>query len=444
MRFAERLQRLVPEAGLGKAVALLAGGTAIGQLFSFAVVPVTTRLFSPEAFGILATYTAILMTVQTIAGLCFEAAIPVVPTLREAIRLVVLGLMSVATVSLAMLGIVALWLSGMLGLPPPGVPAVVLWLLPLGIALSGVYQIFRYWSVREKAYRAIAATTVSRNVGRGLIQVGAGLVSHSPVGLVLAEIAGQAAGSARLGRSALPYLRSMAADLRWRELWITAKARISFPMLLAPANLLNAAGLQVPTILIASLYGPRVAGLYFATQRLLSIPLQLLSNAFGQAFLGEAGTLAREDPVRLKRMFNSVSLRLFAVGVVPTIVLIAIAPQLMAFVLGHEWRESGVYLQWLAAGFLFKFSFVALINFAIVERNDFALYWAGVRLVIAAGSVMVSHQLGFSAVTCIALLGSGLALCYLIQLGLWNLGLRGLAGKIPAMGDKRLPAEQAK
>lgn len=435
MKFAQRLQRLVPEAGIGKAVALLAGGTAIGQLFSFAVVPLTTRLFSPEAFGVLATYTAVLMTVQTIAGMCFEAAIPVVPTVREAMRLVVLGLLSVAMVSLAMLGVVALSQAGVVRLPSVGAPAVVLWLLPVGLALSGMYQVFRYWAVREKAYRDIAATTVSRNVGRGLIQVGAGLVSHNPLGLVLAEIAGQTAGSARLGRSALPYLRSMAADLRWKDLWLTAKARASFPMLLAPATLLNAAGLQVPTILIASLYGPRVAGLYFATQRLLSIPLQLLANAFGQAFLGEAGTLAREDPAKLKRMFNSVSWRLFAIGVLPTVILVAIAPPLMAFLLGAEWRESGVYLQWLALGFLFKFSFVAMINFAIVERNDYALYWAGARLVVAAGSVIVSHRLGLSAVTCIAFLGSGVALCYLLQLYLWNLGLRGLERRLSMPRD---------
>jgi O-antigen/teichoic acid export membrane protein len=196
--------------------------------------------------------------------------------------------------------------------------------------------------------------------------------------------------------------------------------------MMAPASLLNGAGMQLPTLLLAGLYGPTVAGWYFATQRLLGLPVQLIGTAAGQAFLGEAATLVDDDPQRLSNLFDAVTKRLILLGLVPTIFLIAFGPWGMETLLGQEWRESGVYLQWLAGSFLLKFGFDELINLAMARRNDYALAWAALRLALACGAVVFAHAMKWPAVRCIALLSGALAIGYLVKLWLWKRALNRL------------------
>lgn len=413
------MDRAVGGSAFARAIALLAGGTAASQLIGVAMLPVIARLFGPGAFGVLAAYAAVLMTILTVAGLRYEFAIPLAETEREAVALLIVALGAVLAFGAASCGMAAMLASGLLRSDSLDTMAPVAWMLPVGVAVGGAYQALRYWAIREKRYSAIASTAIAQGLGRGAVQIAAGVAGAGAGGLVAGEIVGQGAGLFSLGRLAWRRSREMPAVVGWAGLTDTARKYASFPLLMAPASLLNGAGMQLPTLLLAGLYGPSVAGWYFATQRLLGLPVQLVGTATGQAFLGEAATLVREDPDKLARMFGAAMRRLLLLGLAPTLLLVAFGPWGMETLLGSAWRESGVYLQWLAVSFLLKFGFDELINLSMVKRNDYALAWAAMRLALACGAVVLAHAMGWAAVHCIALLGIALAVGYMVKLWLW-------------------------
>jgi O-antigen/teichoic acid export membrane protein len=427
----EKLRTLLPQGRFARAVSLVAGGTAIAQLLGALVTPILTRLIPADAFGVLASYVATLVMLQTIVGLRYEMAIPLAKTDRDAVVMLLVTLTAVVACTVLTLLAAAALAIGAFRFELTEKLGVILWLLPVGVVLAGVYQALRYWGVRSRAYRDIAATTLAQGFGRSLTQLGSGIAHFGAIGLVVGEIVGQSAGIIRLARPALQRARPFLGGITLAELWAVARANKSFPLLTGPASFLNQAGRQVPTLLVASLYGAQVAGWYYVTQRLLGMPLQIIGNAMGQVFLGEAAHLAKEDPHKLERHFDRIARKLLLAGCVPALAIVAIGPWATELVLGNGWREAGVYLQWMALSFLLKFSFDGLINMAMVGRNDYALAWSILRLALACGALAASHQLDLSAAAAMGWLGAAFSVAYLLKLWMWKSAVRQLQRAAP-------------
>ncbi|MDT2264523.1 hypothetical protein P7H12_14360 [Paenibacillus larvae] len=74
-----RVRQLVSQSMLNrpfvKQVSVLAGGTAFSQLLLVAASPVLTRLYTPEQFGVLSVYVA-LLSIFTVIGSLYEHGHP--------------------------------------------------------------------------------------------------------------------------------------------------------------------------------------------------------------------------------------------------------------------------------------------------------------------------------------------------------------------------------
>lgn len=415
-----RLRALLPRGRFARGVSMVAGGTVASHLLSLALLPVLTRLFEPADFGVLATYLALLATAQAVVGLRYEMAIPLAPTDRDAACLLLVTLSVVSGFA-----VIALVAAALLLISPLPVAALTplggsIWLLPLGMVLTGVSESLRHWAVREGAYRRVGVARIAQGVGRGVAQVGSGLLRLGGAGLVVGEIVGPIASSMWLARSTLRDVKELWGGIGWVDARDAARRFADFPLMMAPASMLNNAGSQLPMLLLATLFGADVAGWYYVAHRAFAVPLQLSGGAFGQVFLGEAAPLAREDPAALDRLFRSLTRRLLLAGALPTIAAVLLGPWVMTRFLGPQWSPSGVYLQWLAVSFLLKFAYDGLINLAIVKRNDYALAWAAGRLTLTCGAVIGAYAFRLSPTTCIALLSIALSLGYLFKLLLWR------------------------
>ncbi len=430
-RVVARIRALLPQGRFARGVTLLAGGTVATQMLSVVVMPLITRLFPQEAFGILASYMAMLMMVQTVVGLRYEQAIPLAETDRDALLMLLVTLCAVACFSIVALMLAVLFATGLLHSRTLDLMGSVIWLLPVGIVLSGIYQSLRYWAIRDRAYRDIAATTMTQGVGRSLTQLGSSVIHAGTIGLVFGEIVGQSAGIAKLGRSAVRKTKEYWAGITRAQIGDAARRNASFPLLLAPGAFINGAGIQLPTLLIATLFGAKVAGFYYVSQRLLGLPIQFIGVAIGQVFMGEAAVLARTDPKKLERLSNTLTRKLLLAGILPTAALILVGPWAMERFLGHGWAESGVYLQWLSINFLLKLGLDGQINLSMVERNDYALIWAIIRLVLACGGVLAAYWLKLSPTWAIAMLSIGLSLGYLLKFWFWQRALHQLQRAFP-------------
>ncbi len=379
-------------------VLMLAGGTALGQGLIILASPLLTRLYTPEDFGMLAAYVSILSLLSAFVSLRYVLAIPLAQDETTASNILVLSLLIVLIMSL-LIGLGVQFFGDHIAIlvksPELG---FYLWLLPVSLLGTGLYQALSYWAMRKKAFVRLAHTRLTQSLGQVLIQTTLGIFKMGLLGLLLGEVAGRAGGSGNLATLAwrqdsdsfkkvsIPGIRQ--AAYRYRR----------FPLLSSGSALLNIAGLQLPPLLIVMLYGPQVAGWFALAQRVISLPMSLIGHSVAQVYFGEASRLANENPKGLQNLFLKTAKKLVAWGFVPIVLLSLLGPWLFVLVFGETWHEAGVYVQLLSFMFLLKFVMGPLSQtLNILEKQDWQLAWDAGRLVLVISVLLISFSLGFTA-----------------------------------------------
>ena len=364
----ERLQRVLPKNAFARGVTILVGGTASAQILLVLAAPVLTRLYTPEDFGLLAVYASLLALVGVVSSLRYELAIPLPEDEVEAANVAVLCLILVGLSTL--LTGVLVWVLGSTVAEALGVPALAnyLWLLPVGMLLSGAYSVFNYWAVRTKRFTAIAGTKLRQALATLAIQLAA--FKLGGIALLFGQVAGQGVGTTRLGRSALT--SAGFRQVSWRGIMKAAGRYRRFPIFSTWAGLVNTAGHQLPPVLFAAFFSAGSAGLYALAHRVLTIPASLIGGALSQVFLAHGADAQRE--ARFSQMYVRLQDALLEIGMPPALLMIVLGPDLFSLVFGAAWKEAGSFSQWLVISVFFGFVVSPLSQiFIVLEKQKIGL-----------------------------------------------------------------------
>jgi O-antigen/teichoic acid export membrane protein len=405
------LKSLLPKGNWAKSIALLAGGTALGQVLSIAASPFLTRLYSPEDFGILSLYVSFLGIISVVAGLRYELAIPLPKTDEDARKLLVLSLLFVGMTSSLVL-VLTVWLGPFLvRLTYMNALAPYLWLLPFGLLLVGSYQSFNYWAVREKAFGRIARTKMSQSLGAVLTQLSLGLLEFRPLGLLAGQLVGQAAGITTLSQSF--FSRTTKIDYGLSSLKAVALRYKNFPLYSAGSGLLNSAGLFLPALLLTPLYGPLIAGWLALGDRIIKLPLNLVGQSVAQVYLSEASSLARDNAPRLLSLFRKASKQLLLLGCLLIIPAGILAPGLFALVFGESWRGAGVYVRLMIPFYILQLVVNPLSQtLNVLEKQAIQTLLDGLRVLLVILSLTLPYYLGYGATLAIGLYSAVMVILY--------------------------------
>ena len=180
--------------GFVRSVSVLVGGTAFAQALMVLVLPLLTRLYTPEDFSVLAVYSSILGIVSVAACLRLEIAIPLPQRDEDAANLLALALCSSAGVAGLSALIVVLFPVQIVALVAQPKLLPYLWLLPLGILLSSSCAALQFWTTRKKRFSVIAKTHLTQAIGGAGTQAGLGWASIAPLGLLLGQMISSGAG----------------------------------------------------------------------------------------------------------------------------------------------------------------------------------------------------------------------------------------------------------
>ena len=419
------IRRFLPKNHFARNTITLSIGTAFGQGLAVASSPVLSRLYTPNDFGILAIYASVLAISLNMSSFRYEFAIPLAEDNKTALEVLVLCLVLVFCMSF----ILAI---GTLCLNPDHIPferatalKQYIWVLPIGLLLAGSYQIFSYWAVRERLFPTLARTKVAQGIGSVATQLGFGVFKFGPLGLLLGQIAGHSAGLRVLATHVWKTHKHGLRHVSMSGLRAVAVRYRRFPLYQSGASLLNAGGLEAPSLLLAGYYGVEVAGWFFLTQKVLSVPLSLIGNSVSQVFLGEAARLLKE-PAKLQKLYRQLNRKLLMIGLPPVIILAIGGRWIFACVFGHEWGQSGMYAQVLAFVFLAKLATDSVINFAVIERQDLSFTWALVRLVLVILSIVFPACYGMSASWSIIFFSFAMVISYILKYIMWEYSIRRL------------------
>jgi O-antigen/teichoic acid export membrane protein len=342
-------------------VTVVAGATAIAQIVTFAFSPILTRLYGPEAFGILGVFLALLATAAPLSSLTYNLAIVLPRSDGEARALIKLSfLISFLITSLSALAIAGFHrqIADAIGFRTA---SELLLLVPIMIPLSATVDVLRHWMVRKKQFVAISRIAVAEALlgGTSKLVVGS-IAATAPVLLVLNVLA----------RAFYAVLMSVSArrTLSSRDDPISAGAEIGedaslrgvaqrycdFPFFRAPQIWLNEVSNAAPALLLATFVGPAAAGFYIIATRALGLPSSVVAGAVGTVFLPRAAEADHRSEM-LRPLILQSTAGLALVGLLPFGLVVGFGPPLFGLVFGPEWVTAGHYAQWLAVMLFFKF-----------------------------------------------------------------------------------------
>jgi len=408
------LRSRLPKGRLRRAITVLVSGAAVSQLIVLAASPLVTRLYTPEDFGVLGVFSALLGILGIAVSLRYELAIPLAEDDASVVNLLALSLTVTLLISL-LIG-VTLWPWGEVITGWFNAEALhpLLWLLPLGLFGSGCVRALIHWAIRRQAFGRISRNQISQSIGRVATQIGLAFVIPGPFGLLLGHVIGQSAGITTLTLAFYRRDGRMLRAIRLRDMARAAARYGNLPTFATGAALLNNGGRLVPALLVAALYGVEVAGWFALAHRILQTPV-FLSTAVARVYLSEAPRRARADVDSLYALFKATTWRLLVFGVLSLGLVVVAGPQLFALVFGSVWTEAGRFAQFLALMSLGQLVVSPVSQtLTVFERQDIQLAWDTLRFGLLLLIFFAAYQLAWTPLLTIAVLSVGMTVCHIL------------------------------
>jgi O-antigen/teichoic acid export membrane protein len=378
-------------------------------------MPMLTRIYKPDEFGMLAVFSAFLGITSVVAGLQYEVAIPIPELDETAANLLGVALFCIAVTSGLSAVAIALFsaeIANLLNLPSI---RKFLWLLPISIAGTGAYAAFQFWAVRKRAFPRIARTRLVQSLGGAVTQLLMGWAGTGALGLITGQIVNNSAGFLGLGRGAV---REDEKTLRGISIIGMKKAAADFkrfPKYTAIENFANVGAIQVPFLLIANRVASAEVGFLMLGMRLMQAPMSLVGSAVSHVYYSHAVTEHRDG--RLAEFTSNVIGNLARVGVGPLIFMGIIAPSVFMPVFGMGWQRAGVLVAWMTPWFVFQFlsSPVSMVLYVTSnQRAAMALQISGLILRVVMVLIAAAAVAGHPVVESYALSGFVFYFGYLI------------------------------
>lgn len=340
-------------------VAILATGTAGAQAITMAFSPVITRLYGPEAFGILGTFTAILAVLAPLAAWSYPIAIVLPKRDADAIGLAKLSIGIAVAMSLLAALVLVLFKAPIVNIFNLQAIEPFILLLPLAMLFAAAMAIMTQWVIRKKLFKITAKVAILQALWLNIAKAGIGFFSPFAAVLIVLATLGSMLHALMLwtGVRKSPEGR-IEATSRGEEVSVGSKALAKrhrdFAYYRTPQIVLNAVSQSLPVLMLASFFGPTAAGFYSLGKMVLGIPTTLIGQSVASVFYPRINEAIhnKEDPHKL---LMKATTALAVAGLIPFGLVVIFGPWLFSFVFGNDWHTAGVYAQWLALWSYFGF-----------------------------------------------------------------------------------------
>jgi O-antigen/teichoic acid export membrane protein len=391
--FVQKLRARLPQTPFVRRLAVIGGGTAIGQALSILASPVLGRLYRPEDFGQLAIYGSLTAVLGVVAGFGYHLAVQTAESDEDAAELVVVALVGVLLT--AVVGGVAMrLLRGIIErfLRQPGLSAY-LWIVPLGVVGLASYEVVSQWATRCREFGVVGRTTAERSLLQVALQLAGGFFRLGAMALIIAQLVGQWAGIYRVISATMRPSGGLFRSVNVSGLYAAAKRHRRFPLHVVPATLLYALDANSAPLIFAHFFDGAVVGLYALSHRLIAVPLWLIGTSAQKVFFPAAAEAHRNARLR-DETFDT--FRQLSKLVLPgTLILTLAGPEIFTVVFGTSWREAGIYVQWLAPRtgmVLLAFPLVPIVY--VLDRQWVNTVFCALQLVLRMGGLLLGGHMG--------------------------------------------------
>lgn len=397
-------------------VIILSSGTAAAQIIAMLLSPIITRLYGPEAYGLMGTFMAIVTIIGPVAAFTYPIAIVLPKTDREARGLIKLSGILTAVISIIVALIILLFQEHIVSIFQLKDIESYLYLIPVILLFAGLLQIIEQWLIRKKQFSVSAKATLIQSIIVNGGKVGVGF--FYPLASVLIAFTALTEGTKAFlmllftkenNKNVLTSLFKESVSLK--EL---AKKYRDFPLFRAPQVFLNAISQSLPILMLTSFFGPAAAGFYSISRTVLGIPSTLIGKSVGDVFYPRISEAANNDE-NINLLIKKATLALSIVGIVPYGVVFLFGPWLFGLIFGSDWVIAGEYARWISLWMYFMFINQPSVRaLPVMSAQSFHLRFTFFTLVTRISLLALGYLVFQSDLVAIALFGISGAILNLV------------------------------
>jgi O-antigen/teichoic acid export membrane protein len=410
------MKRNVLQGKFGKNVVLITSGAAVAQIINIALSPIITRLYTPDEYGIISVFTAVIASLGFVGSFNFEMGIPIAADDKTAFKVLTLSTITLIISTLLLSTILGLFGVELLHLLD-GVELInYIYLIPLGLLLKGLYNILIQWAYRSKDFKSITKTKFGQSFSQNFISILMGILGTGPIGLIIGKILGQSAGITTLTYPLIKNRKQIFDNFNLKELSSVAYRYKEFPLYTTPRRYLGDITISLPVLFITSLYGSGVVGFFGLANSVIQLPMNIIGTSISNVYYAECASLRNTNPLRIKELSDKLLKVLVIIGIVPLGILIIFGPQLFSFVFGSEWLDAGNYARLLSVSIFFRFIFKPISNiFDIFEKQKVAFWLNILRVALVFITFLISRALELNSYWYVGIYSISMAVIYLLQ-----------------------------
>ncbi|WP_317037466.1 lipopolysaccharide biosynthesis protein [Nodosilinea sp. E11] len=365
-----------PSGNVLRGMAVLVAGSGTARLISLASIPILTRIYSPEDFGVLSVFTALLQILIPLATLHYLMAIPLPRHDQTAFAL--LSLCTILSTTLSVLIGIILFVFGLPILETFSLEVLAPWRWIIGPGMLGAssYQLLTMWATRKRSYRIIAKTQLFQSLTGEGIKLLMGIIAIKPLGLLIGQVAAYSGGLSNLLSCFGKDFFNMVPRLKLRHILVVARRYYGFPVYRLPAQFLLVLSMQAPLLFTTMLYGAETTGQLGLATMAVTLPFILLGQSVSRAYYAEAAELWRGDrPAAVQKLFKKTTLTLLIIILFPSIFLAFFSPLLSQILLGRGWEPAGKFISLLSITLVPQFISSSLLRtLDVLESNKTVFY----------------------------------------------------------------------
>lgn len=384
-------------------IAIILRGSLIAQAIGFLILPILSRLFTPDAFGTYQLFQAISSILLVVAAMRYEVALLRAEDdveLRATFWLcLIVTLLITAAVAIVAAAVIASgWPAAVAALP------FSLWLFPLALLAGGIAQVLIMIMTRESAFRVSANSKMAQSGAYALAALLIGAISPFISGLIVADIVGRIALAAFLVAWCLRRRPDLFERVGRDQILAAAGKHRAFPLVTLPGTIANSLGSVLTPMMIYAIYSPYISGQFGLVERSLTIPMAMVVTAVSQVYMaGLAEAIRTPGPSGLVQ-FRKVVRNLTLLGLLPMLVLMAFGPLIFQTLFGERWALAGEFARIMAPAYVLLLAAGGVnMTLLVLGRQKLQFAWEIGRLIVLGGAWIVIPVLGLSEFTAVIL-----------------------------------------
>ncbi len=386
------LRKLKPKSEFSRNVLTLMTGTTIAQAIPIALTPILTRIYTPDDFGVFALYISIATLISVIATGRYELAIMLPKKDSDAMHIVVLSMVLAFIVSFLTFIFIVIFKESIVTLVNNNAIGNWLYLMPVTILFTGLYQSFNYWSNRKKQYKRLAVSRIVQSSSTVATKLGMGFSGLTSSGLIIGAVFGQAFSTVVLGKMIWKEDKNIFKGIEKKKFLALMRRYKKMPIFNLPNALIDGIRNTGLRLLLAKYFSNAILGQFALAWNMLQLPMSLIGGSLSQVFYQKLSNVKHGDMTNVILKFI---MKAALIPLVPFIVLYFYSELLFGFVFGEQWLMAGkisaMLIPWVYMNFIT--SPISTI-FIIHNKQEMLLVFAIIYMLVPLLIIYIFHNEG--------------------------------------------------